>query len=500
MPTHTSAIQNLFHSIDRPIIDQITTQLVDQGVLLRPAHLIRVDTIHSTRRVSNLNTQYPGELALVTSMQMVRLEQADWALKRRWLYLPPLFNDPNLGVRIFAMTNNYEIQITFTYLDDNLEILRSLREGLLVKRDLGYTGSSHTLDYTLIPSKDTTELLRTIHELREAKHGYGEEYEEWMNLYSAPDYHPVQAGRHIEMSFAARQVNIEGGLYGEIANIEEYELGIYSFAINYTFHFARPIALITNFPVLIHQQLLPRIYTLTNNLDHQGYGFTDLPVVKAITEVKPRLPLRIPQVDLGHMENFKRGYQPLWVVLLAIEDLPIVDNVLCVLDRIDDLAIHPDIVKYLKEVGYVDLTTPYACPFLLSLHRNEQLMDSRYLEVNADLEVRLTHEIDLRNIYRLSFSILRDLPALNANCLPAVNQYGLNQIIADTLNMFKNETDYPRNEIVVPRDLTDIGYCRTLAPLLQDWQTNPSPYHRNRRGAVTTRTIMSSWVTSKRLY
>ena len=136
--------------------------------------------------------------------------------------------------------------------------------------------------------------------------------------------------------------------------------------------------------------------------------------------------------------------------------------------------------------------------FFIALYQDDQLMDPRYLTVDSDLNVRLTTDVNKRKIYRLAFCIIQQLSGLSATALPAIETYSLGEIISDTINLLASrfDTKVLGNEIVLPKDLTSVGYLRTISPIVTGWTETGEPYlTRNPRGIVTQRTVMDTWVT-----
>lgn len=510
MPVFISPIQNRYRAIDKPIVDQVIKQLINDGFLVKPRRYVHTDNVFSAKKHSTSEIYYPGELSLTVEPTYTHTDQADWALKKRWMYYNPVFADKSLGVYLHPMPVEQEVNITLTYTDDNIEVLRTLREGLFMHRNLGWYGSSHTVQYTLIPSKETMEVLELIHERREAKFGYAQTFNEWFILHSDDSFHGVEAGRHQEGTYGVRQIDIEGNIDTDIGDIEEFTVGVYSFSMGYKFRYARVAALVATYPIQIHQQLMPRQYTVTANTEHTQYGFTDLPVVRGLGHAVDPLArhIRIPWVDRLKLDKFPTGYAPLWTALLSVDDLPIDTNVLCRLDEIEDIAMHPSIITYLKAIGHASLTLTHKCPFMLVLHRDNYLMDDRYLTVDSNLDVRLTSPINQRYNYRISFCILINLEALSIDTLESLKEYNIAEIIADTVNLVSRRMDSPKpiNYPIIPRDLTSLAYLRAVSPLIDNktgeavdqWRTDVRDLTRIPKGVVGFRTVQTQWVTSHR--
>ena len=497
MPVNVEPIQNAYRSIDKPCIDQVVRQLIKEGVLIEPKTYIHTDRLFSNNKVVTYDIRYLGDLSLTVEPITEMVEQADWSLKNRWQYMPIVLADHELRIKMRPMLVDYQTTVRLIYTDDNLEMLRLLRESLLIKRMHGWYGSSHTLDYTVIPSKHTDELLRTIHELREARYGYGHTFDEWVTLCASPDYHPVVNGRHTEFAFNIRQIRIEGNIEGDIEQIEEYVEGAYSFALTYKFRYARPSAMFVEYPIQIHQQLLPKKYTVITNHEHKGNVIYEVPAVKTLThisDVMRRVP-RIPSVDREYISSYPTGYLPLWTALLSLDDTPIEQQVLCNLNEIPDIMLHPKIAAYLQEV-HADLPTKYKLPFMLVLHRDNTLLDERYLSVDANLDVLLSYDVNKRYVYRLSLCILRQVSALNAGAVGAILSHGVQDIISDTLNALQQESSGYTKQLVLPSDFNSMTLLRIVRPLMSSWDSTTRDISDST--IVTQKTIQSTWITALR--
>lgn len=503
MPVFISPIQNAYRAIDKPIVDQVINGLIADGIIPRPEIYVHTDKLYSQQKAVTMYVRYPGEFSLTVEPITEMVDQADWTLKNRWQYMPTLMEDHALRVSLMPMLVDYQTTVRLIYTDDNLEHLRHLHEALLIKRNLGWYGSSHTVDYTIIPSKETDELLRTIHSMREQRYGYGETYDEWLTVCSSPDLHPVQGGRHVEQAYNIRQIHIEGNIEGDIEPIEEYTTNVFSFVLTYKFRYSRPSALVAKYPIQVHQQLLPRHYTITANSEHKGLSIAEVPIVRALTQVSDVYPptIRIPSVDLEPIQQHPTGYLPLWTAMLMLDDTPLLDQVLCVIDQVPDVVMHPDIIAYLKDNRvYPNITRFYKAPFLLALYKDTTLMDERFLTVDAELAVRLTSAVNKRSIYRIALCVLVDQHALAAEAIPPINDHDINALIADTVNYCRarHYITSPTG-VVIPKDLTSIGYLRSVAPLLTTWLPDgTSVRERKPYGVATQRTVMDTWVSAER--
>lgn len=495
MPINVDIVQNAYRSIDKPCVDQVVRQLINEGVLIEPKTYIHTDRLFSNSKVVTRNIRYIGDLTLTVEPITEMVEQADWSLKNRWQYMPIVLADHELNVKMRPMLVDYQCTIRLIYTDDNLEMLRMLRESLLIKRSHGWYGSSHTLDYTVLPSKHTDELLRTIHTLREARFGYGQSYDEWILLCSSPDYHAVVNGRHTEYAYNVRQIRIEGNIEGDIEQIEEYVEGAYSFALSYKFRYARPSALFVEYPIQVHQQLLPKKYTIITNQEHKGNAIYEVPAIKVLThisDIMARVP-RIPAVDTTYIDSYPSGYLPLWTALLSLDNVPIAQQLLCNLNEIPDIMLHPKLVSYFKEV-YADLTSKFKLPFMVVMHRDNHLMDERYLRVDSNLNVKLEHDVNKRYVYRLSLCILKQLSALSTN--EAILRHGVQDIIADTLNAIQVPNSEYGKQLILPSDFNNLTLLRIVRPIMTQWDTTRRDLVDGR--IVTQKTVQSTWVTADR--
>lgn len=191
--------------------------------------------------------------------------------------------------------------------------------------------------------------------------------------------------------------------------------GTWGIEFGYKLNYKRAVSIQARYPVMVHQSLMPAIYT-----DH---------IQKAIEEdhrrTYPDAYTSVAEAGLMSFDSYRRNIflaktQPVYVPMYDNEiiDLPkgqvVICRVLCSLNpqdtqdlfnlkHIPDVMLDPDILEYLSTADLPYLSSPYRSFYGLVLHENSSNQDPTALEVDSDLNVRSVAPLDLTKIYRVSF-------------------------------------------------------------------------------------------------
>lgn len=503
MPILVSPIQNPYQSVDRPCVDKVVHQLINEGSLI-PYHIYVHETqVSEGRRLSQHGQSYmPGQISVEVKATFEYPEQSNWALNRRWKQYIPYIHDKSLSVGVYPIHLDQEVRLAITYVSDSIERLHRLKNMLRVKQAMGWTGSEHTLDYNVIFDREVMDLLSEIHTLREGRYPYNEAFAEWVAGNSDASIHVVQGGRHQEPAYAHKQVLIQGIVDGDLEPVEEVNEGIFSFTFYYRYRHSRTMATVVEYPIQIHQQLLSAQYTVIRNSERpQAYAFSDTPMIRGLStpEDISQDTIRIPPFDRQPITRFPQHHHPIWTALIELPNPVLPGDTLFNLLEIDDIRMHPGVLDAIRTDYHAAINIPYRTPFLLTIHRDNHLMHWDYLRMDNALNVILHKVINPRYNYRVSLCLVTNLSALSDEQLKPLQSPAVAEIMSQAINRFSDASvtaTRPVNYPMIPSDLNNHVWLRHVAPLLDtgvsgvdDW-TSATTGHRRPTGIVGYRTAM----------
>ena len=181
--------------------------------------------------------------------------------------------------------------------------------------------------------------------------------------------------------------------------------------------------------------------------------------------------LRVPNFDADTLEQYPPFYTPILTVLVEIDQANPLE--LFNLTALGDIVIDNEILNVIRLFYRDEITQHRRCPFMLTLHRDKDLMHHHYLMLDDDMNVSLTEQITLDGIYRVSFCILTNTSVLPHHVWSglATNSVALHQYVHN-VNMIPIEGSHTLgsdshgiNPKVIASDFTaPTHYLKSFSP------------------------------------
>jgi len=370
-----------------------------------------------------------------------------------------IFHDPAIGVVIKPVYVRTEVAITFRYrAPDRTSALR-WRDRMRLKVAEGQQELLHEFDYHYPLPQAELIILREIWRLREEDFGYGDSLKDYLRKHFSPRVVSVtnQVGGGALLSMAERQVGVVGWFdfmaqpdKGQAASDgAPWEIGF-----EYRFQYDKPVACAMRYPIVIHNQIISSKFR-QEKLTYELSSISRRPnserrsldkFTRLYTDANyPFKGIRIPEYDdwNGTMQ-FKHMHEILTVLMgVNIED----PRELFSLKELGTHEFSAPILKYLvSEHRY--LAIPLQSVFTIHLFQGDSRMDETVLEIDADLNVRTTVDLDPRRMYHVVITIA-DLKSLSAQALERLRHFG--EAALDIIRVL-----YPNNTLK-PEDTKLLG-------------------------------------------
>ena len=349
-----------------------------------------------------------------------------------------IFADNAIGVYLAPMYATSMVTIHFKYrTKSKTEALRwrdDIRMRVSQMRDVNL----HDISYHYPLPGSLVRLLRHIHTAREAKHGYGEDFADYIKQYSVNRLTMVGDLANKEAKFAISETQMRiVGLYGfdgipEKPELEQ-DIGTYTIAFDYKFTYERPLACQAKYPVMVHNQLLPQelIQFVNKSYDLDNVPKTYSPVLKGLShfeaerQLSQRIDMRhdivIPEYDDFVCRVFYSGTSPVMTVLCELDEQDMVS--LFNLRELGDYALDENVLDFISNGEYNYLTDPYKSVINVSVYDFDNIVHHTKFTVDSDLNVKFVSPANPRGCYRVRISLMTNFNLLPPKVLERMTAY-----------------------------------------------------------------------------
>lgn len=346
----------------------------------------------------------------------------------------PVFHDEDLGVIIKPEYVEQRMTLTVEYTAKSKgeadrwisEFRRRVGQGL--KENV------HDVEYVYLLTGVHIKALTEIHTLRENQAGYGEELNTYVTKHFADHMTVLQNsnGSQARVGFREKQYGVLG--WFDFETVPTKEVGEdnthYKCGFTYTVIYEKVNTLIMEFPLVIHNQLLSPEYVnyeANFNIPLEDYleGKTKMYYDDVFRGgwVKPEIigGYSIPAFDDWIPTIVTRSTTTIARVMLQVDP----GNPRDCLNLLDlgDISFADYLIPYVKE-NYQLLNRKYGCIVYVELYRNDTPLTESNIEIDEDLNVITTFDMDLRQRYHIRISMVSDWTLLTEKALEELMDRG----------------------------------------------------------------------------
>lgn len=336
----------------------------------------------------------------------------------------PVFEDKALGVYIKPNYRTVDVTIRIKYraVDKNqADMWRNRLEGL----SIGYDEQLlHRLDYHYCIEDSFQEIIECVHTLRENKAGYGEDLAAYVAPRLSPKVSVIANFNGISNALVVSET--QGRVVGRfdfqgspekaerVGNSSAWEV-----TCSYLFSYEKPIEVSMQYPLMVHNQMMPRKYLpktqaynplLVEQSRNRGYSdWRGSESDSIIHQLSGDDGLQIPSFDNYTPSDVIDSTVRVLSVLTAItpEDKRSLVN----LKDLGQFVFEPNMLEFIRSERQW-ITKAYQSIFALSLYENNFLMPFNVLQLDDDLNVVATRDLDVRKTYRVRLGLASDIKGL----------------------------------------------------------------------------------------
>jgi hypothetical protein len=348
---------------------------------------------------------------------------------------PACWWDRCLGVRLRPIYTSVVMTLRFEVQSRSRVEAEKLRDEFRMRTAMGREQLLHAITYHYGIPAEEFQLLQVIYGLREAVAGYGDTFEAWMreNEVRPPNALPRLtqisnlAGSGLAWVFGERQVSVQGMFDFRVAPEapdKNDPQGMYTYPIEYRVRYDKPIGMSMDYPLVVHNQLLPEQYYGKKSVGgwipdpySQGCLYSD-----KTTEIFRKMILnrtlrnrrllggvRYPEFDDWVPSAVPAHTSTVYAAMIAVDP----DNVsaVCDLKQLEGVIIDGDILQYMASCGS-KLGQINNSAIHVSLFQGNGWLGDDAIAVSNDLVVSSTQPLSLRGRYHLRIAVMNDLTLL----------------------------------------------------------------------------------------
>jgi hypothetical protein len=347
-----------------------------------------------------------------------------------------IFADYSLGVYlrpVYAMTR-VEVKIAYQAPDQNRA--EKWRNEMRTRAGQGAWTYLHTASYSYCIPDPFAELLGVIHKRREAVAGYGDNFTEYLMKCITNRARIVTnlTGEKQVLAIAEEEVQIQGYFTNSGAPdraVKDEESGRWNSEVTYIFEYEKPIEMVMNYPIMIHNQLLPAIYRprLLENSFTQAFkrmgqnaaAFQAYTAQNQILQYYGNRGVQIPEFDNFIATPLQAGTVRAFMALAAISPTDL--RSLLNLNQLGMFNVHTDVLKFMVESEWRFMAVEFQSILQLTYYKNVNIQSQDSLVVDSALNVSLVEDGDLRCSYRIRLGMMADFNLLNPVALTRLKAY-----------------------------------------------------------------------------
>lgn len=442
MPKHSLTLPDIEQSVSRPIIYTVLDQLFDIMGLSKDTRILYAGK-NGTLGTPGTTIDAPSRDAVFANGRYTFVEVDETyqtgALQETHIYDDehvPIFLDPALGVGLYPIYTTSDVVIQIRYRANSETEARRWYSGMQTRASAGRDINVHRVMYKFpIPFTFVT-MLEEIWKLREAVDGYGEDFRDYVVKNSSDRLTLLanRAGKYQLLGIKERQARVQGlfdfsGLPD--VPVRDSSTGSWEIAFTYKFSYQRPDEVRMDYPIAIHNQLVPEKFVEESVIDdgsegHEGYyskSYEALSIFEGARISESLRPhpsfIRIPDFDEFKIPNPPNGTATIFTALCFLDDDK---KLLLNMNELGDLFIDPDIMEFLvSEVSW--MTRPYQSVLQINTYLNNNPVDSSKIEMNSATDVLSKEPLSLRACHRVRFSIVIDYKLLPWEALERLGKF-----------------------------------------------------------------------------
>ncbi len=439
MPSINLPLNDVASSVERPVVFDVLRQLmVITGISPKTKIRFYGGEAMSGQFGSYIGQKEPG-LNLWPHNENVTIEVDEDFSPEHMLNMqvkgrdtPPVFLDPALRVSLRPAYSTTDVTMRVTYKAQDENQAKRWRNEVRTRIAMGREVNMHTLTYNYALPSVFEALLMHIYELREASAGYGQSFGQWWAQCASPRFTIVttQVGGSATPVVAGVQAMVQGVFDMDGAPekpTKDADVGLWSMSFSYKFRYDKPIEMIADYPLAVHQQPIGAKFRQFNNapihkkvlqqLSTSGVSLDHFSTNQEMARNLANKGLTLPIIDdwLPAAGTVPNATVKVFTAMCQLKSTDL--RTLLNLKQLGDFNLLSDVVTFLEDGEYEYLVGTGTSIFKITVYEGYEVIHFSELEVDSALNVKATRDLDLRKIYHVRFSLYADIMHLQASAV-----------------------------------------------------------------------------------
>jgi hypothetical protein len=444
MPKIKLMVPETESTIVRPIVTEVARQLMDMtGInkehtqIFYPRENGKIAQPGSTLTGDALPNTLPFDQRVAIEVEEVYQEEDIHSISVHRPENRLIFLDNDLDTVLRPVYVTATMTLNFKYRAADETSAKRWRDDIYVRMALLQQPHLMQVTYNYAIPDWMIIVLQEIHRLREANHGYGQDWPTYFNDNSSKLLSVLSnlAGKEQVLAMSETQVRIPAVFdftgAPEKGNREDGGEA-WTISFSYKFQYAKAVACQLVYPLVVHNTPMDEVFRPKGAMDTPNnhlVGFTASSGALAQFESGSwSMPsaqsqgYAIPAFDEFMPEYVMPATQRVMTAIVLLDkDNP---QLLMNLAKIDEnFEFRPDVLNLLRD-EVPSLAKPYQSIFHLSLYRNVNLLPADVLEVDFNLDVKATRLLSERYYYHVRLSMVTDLRRVDRAALDRARSHG----------------------------------------------------------------------------
>ncbi len=374
----------------------------------------------------------------------------------------PFFVDSEVGVNIQPIPLPHDMTLRFKFRTPNKEEAVRWRNSLTSKLARIMEGKQHSLTFSMNLSPALWNLLMEIHELRETKAPYNQTFLEYVQSKCSPDLTLVAeaSGEQTNLSFRRRLGRVNGRFkVSPIPDKPAYSSdgSVWECVLEYVVTYDKPIECRIRYPIMVHNNFLPKKYIADSNTDHNPYNVQrnrsisqnalhHFEFSNAVSgyQCAQDAYIHIPTIDDFVPQVVTKATATVFMAMLQIDDPT--ERTLLNLRDLGSFILDEDILEFIQKEDYKYLNKPFKTFFGISFYRDQDLVHPESLAVDENLNVISSEDLDLRKTYRVRLYLVVDPCLIPHDAYDRLNHFpkALVKYVCSVNEAMRHNVDFTR--------------------------------------------------------
>lgn len=471
MPRATLPIPESYVTITRPVVMEVVRNIRDITGMQDDQFRISYQGYPEQSAIFNTSlseTNDPGNTAFFNELGKVSIAVSETYQEDALTTTPihyanelAVFLDKALNVEIKPLRHFSEVVIEFRYRAEDLQSARSWADMIRYKISEDRIENVHEIPYEYSLPTPFVMILGEIHRLRELQGGYNEDFGTWFNTHVSKKLTVLTKlnGEGTVLVFKEEQKNVYGWFDFTTPPVpEKGEYGsTFLASFSYTFRYEKPSAMAMYYPIVVHNQLLPKHFRgdhrdvqyagMVGDMSLQNQRYDYFRKEQNVWQEQWE-GIRLPKFDDWLPKHLPSTHATLALIFCQVKESS--PTVLGSIGTIPGYAIKEPWLSFIKE-EHAFLKLPTGSVFQVLVFENDDQLDPTLIEIDHELTITIPVGLDIRKNYHVMLTLETDLSRLSER---ARNKLIRSPIICNEL--LKAIDPSLENRGLIPRVIGDV--------------------------------------------